>query len=154
MNCYSIWLLLMGMLLTGARGQQQFVSVDESAIRVVRSDDDWIAGISFHIRKPYHIQEVSGTRENVIPTTISFEKSEHFEIVKHEFTSLKYDTVYLDDAPSRVLSDTFEVRVFLKFPAGNSESTPSLKGGLDYQACNDRQCFFPRTLEFNILLKE
>jgi len=144
----------MGMLVTGVRGQQEFVSVDESAIRVVRSDDGWIAGIPFHIRKPYHIQEVSGAQENVIPTSISFEKSQHFEIVKHEFTSLKYDTVYLDHVPSRVLSDTFEVSVFLKFPPGHSEGIPSLKGGLVYQACNDRQCFFPRTLEFNIPLKK
>jgi hypothetical protein len=144
----------MAMLIPGVQGQQQFVSVDESAIRVIRRDDGWIAGIPFQIHKPYHIQEVSGAQENVIPTTISFEKSEHLEIVKYEFTSLKYDTVYLDHVPSRVLSDTFEVSVFLKFPSGHSEGIPSLKGGLDYQACNDRQCFFPRTLEFNIPLKE
>lgn len=154
MNCYSIWLLLMGMLLPTAELQQHFVTVDESVIRIERKGDGCIVGIPFQIREPYHIQAVSGAQDNVIPTTVLFENNEHFEIVHYEFTSLKHDTVFLDQVPSRVLSGSFEVRVFLKYPGRNLSKIPPLKGELGYQACNDRQCFFPRTLAFNVTLKE
>ncbi len=154
MNCYSIWLLLMAMLFPTAESQQHFVRVDESVIRIERKGDDWVVGIPFEIQEPYHIQAVSGAQDNVIPTTISFEENEDFEIVHYEFTALKHDTVFLDQVPSRVLSGSFEVSVFIKYPGGNLSKKPPLKGELGYQACNDRQCFFPRTLAFNVALKE
>lgn len=154
MNCYSIWVVLMSTLLPSAELQQHFVTVDESVIRVERKGDGWIVGIPFQIREPYHIQAVSGAKDNVIPTTISFEENEHFEIVHYNFTSLKHDTVFLDQVPNKVLSGTFEVSVFIKYPKGNLSKIPPLKGELGYQACNDRQCFFPRTLTFNVDLKE
>lgn len=154
MNCYSIWLLIMVVILPAAEFQQQFVSVDESAIRIVRERDGWIAGIPFQIHEPYHIQAVSGAQENVIPTTITFDNNEHLEIVQYEFTALQHDTVYLDSVPSKVLSGTFEVNVFFKVRGGNSAKVPPLNGILAYQACNDRQCFFPRTLAFQASIKE
>lgn len=154
MNCYSIWLLLISMVLPSPELQQHFVTVDESVIRIERKGDGCIVGIPFQIREPYHIQAVSGAQDNVIPTTISFEENEHFKIVQYEFSSLKHDTVFLDQVPSRVLSGTFEVSVFIKYPRGNLSKIPALKGELGYQACNDRQCFFPRTLAFNVDLKE
>lgn len=154
MNCYSTLLLLIGMVLPSPELQQHFVSVDESAIRIVRKGDGWMAGIPFQIHEPYHIQAVSGAQENVIPTTITFENNEHLEIVQYEFTALQHDTVYLDEVPSKVLSGTFKVNVFFKIPGGNQSKVPPLKGSLAYQACNDRQCFFPRTLAFQAAIKE
>lgn len=153
MNFYSLWLLLLGMLTSAPQEQHHFVSLEESAIRIVKEKEGWRAGIPFLIQEPFHIQDISGEQEHVIPTTISFESSELFEIVQYEFGALKYDTVYLDQVPSKVLSGSFEVRVFIKSLAEPSESPLLLKGELVYQACNDRQCFFPRTLTFIIPLR-
>ncbi|MBJ6367803.1 hypothetical protein [Snuella sedimenti] len=129
--------------------QKQFVSIEEDRIKINRDNTIITIMIPFKILDGYHIQALSNTQDNLIPTEINFEVPEGCTLQK-TFTKKYYDTVVLDKVEHKALSHILEVTVTLKCDKRMPSDSSYLNGGLYYQTCNDRQCFFPRTLDFCI----
>jgi len=150
MNCCSLFLFVV-LSLFGDQ-QKQFVSFNDTEVRISEEKEILIITLPFTIDEGYHIQAASEVLDNLIATEISFEQNGSFEIESYEFSLTNYDTVELNEFTHRVLSDRVEVTVALKFKENKSKKGIGLNGELYYQACDDQRCFFPRTLAFNVAL--
>ena len=148
MNCCSLFLLVV-LSLFGDQ-QKQFVSFNDTEVRISEEKEILIITLPFMIDEDYHIQAESEVLDNLIATEISFEQNGSFEIESYEFSLTNYDTVVLNQFTHRVLSDRVEVTVTLRLKGENVKKNNELKGELYYQACDDQRCFFPRTLGFNV----
>lgn len=151
MNYYNI-LLSFIIVLSGIQ-QKQFVNFDKDEVRQTKQKELIIVVIPFNIDEGYHIQAESETKDNLIATEITFEKNKDFNIIDQEFSLTHYETVVLNQFTHKVLSNKLEVTVTLKPKRKISSLNNKLKGKLYYQACDDRQCFFPRTLNFVATIK-
>lgn len=150
MNYYSIFLSLILSVSTVA--QKQFVSFDDEAVSIARQNEELTIVIPFNIIEGYHIQAASDTKDNLIATEVVFEQNVNYKIVTQNFTLTNYETVVLNEFTHRVLSKSLEMTITLKLSTGSVDSSMKLKGQLLYQACDDKQCYFPRILDFKITL--
>ena len=130
-------------------GQTQLVDLITDEVDIQKKNDCVTVVLPFEIQDGFHIQDINDTKDNLIATKITFADEEDFEIAHFKIASLNYDKVILDQIEHRVLSNRLEVVVTIKTSIKHSKSI-LLKGKFYYQACNDRQCFFPRTLNFEV----
>lgn len=132
--------------------QSQFVEINEDAIEVIKKNETAIVIIPFKIKKGFHIQDIKNVKDNLIATVVSIKDHDDYEIVDQKLTRSIYENVTLDKVNHQVLSDEFEVTITLKQRNNSNFSNSRLLGSVYYQTCNKKQCFFPRTLNFDILI--
>lgn len=130
--------------------QDEFVEFKAEETEIKKSRIDYKIKLSFNILKDYYIQAETGVPENIIPTQVSFEKNDLYEITGHKFSSEGKRTIFLDTIAHKVLSNRFELAVFLKLKKEDWNEVKKLKGEILYQACNNMQCFYPRNLDFEV----
>ncbi|PKQ44574.1 hypothetical protein [Confluentibacter flavum] len=148
MSFYNIiWCLLFSLLCCQ---QKQFVRLVDDDIKINKQDEVISITIPFEILEGYHIQALSETLDNLIPTEITFDPPYGSHVIKYEFVNVHYDTVILNKITHRVLSKEFDVIVTLKYDRDVEHKNLKLEGNLYYQTCNDRQCFFPRMYSFGV----
>jgi len=147
MNYYSTILLFLFGLVSNSQ-TEHFVAFTEENVSVSSESQFVTITLPFKILEDYHIQSESKVLEDVIATEIIFDDSASFDIVSYEYTLKHNEKVVLNQYVHDVLTDEFEVTVRLK--VNKNISDYKLNGQLYYQACTDRQCLFPRTLNFQV----
>ena len=130
--------------------QQEFVGFRKQESSIEITDKKLKAQLVFQVLPGYHIQAESEVPDNIIPTSVRFEANKFYKISDHSFKIPTYDTVVLGETIHKVISDKFRLEV--EIVPQKKFNTQTLKGVLSYQACDDRQCFFPRNLPFEIRL--
>jgi hypothetical protein len=148
MNYYSIALCFM--LWVGNLQANEFVTFDKAEVHKTTQNHMVTVTLSFEILEGYHIQSEADTLDDVIATTIGFEDSDAYEIVSYAFTLKHNDIVVLNEFAHDVLINRFEVSISLRISENTVGNAHMLSGQLQYQACTDRQCLFPRTLKFQV----
>jgi len=128
---------------------KQFVEFKANEVKVITNQEIITVTIPFNIQEYYHIQSEKVADNNFIPTEIHFENPEGFKVLGYKFSKVQRDKLVLDELECEVLSGRLEVAIQLE---KMSAKPLHLKGHLYYQACDDRQCFYPRNLYFNIKL--
>ena len=146
MNYFSTTLCLM--LLTFNCYAQDFVTLNEANIETTE-DNLIIITLPFEIVDGYHIQSEVDTPCDSLMTEIIFAENDMFELISYEFSKKHNEEVVLNEYTHFVLIDIFEVTVTLKL--NDNSLKPELNGQLNYQACTNKQCLFPRTLNFQVL---
>lgn len=130
--------------------QTQFVSMLEDNMIINKHEDVIDITIQFEILDGYHIQALSDTQDNLIPTKLTFTPQKGCKLINQKFTKTHYDKVFLNNVEHKVLSKILEITITLQCETTILPNGQLLKGELFYQTCNDRQCFFPRTFEFSV----
>ena len=148
MNYYSLILCFVASFF--GNETKQFVEFKEATTIVVKENGHVKMILPFEVLTDYHIQSNSEVSDGSIPTEITFKGSDDYKIISQEFSLVQNETIVLNRDKHKVISNRFEVTVTLKLNKNITNS--KLVGGLYYQACTDRQCLFPRTLDFQISL--
>ena len=144
MNYYRITICFM--LLAFNSQAQDFVKFNKTSINKTHEDKLVTIILPFEVLEGYHIQSDSGISDGSIATEITFKENNNY-IIKHQEFSLKQDeTLVLNGAKHKVISNQFEVKVVIKL--NKNISNIKLEGELYYQTCTDKQCLFPRALNF------
>ena len=148
MNYYS--LVLCFIISVFHANAQEIVTISE--FEVHKTDKSKIVSVtlSFEILDGYHIQSEIENLDDFIATEIRFEDSDAFNIESYEFTSKQNETVVLNEYVQEVLMNSFDVTIRLKIYEKALNDNHALRGELYYQACTNRQCLFPRTLNIQI----
>lgn len=144
MNYYS--LILCFTLSIFANETKQFVQLNEADVVILKDSKYVTITLPFEVLSTYHIQSNSDASDGSIPTEITFKENDNYEIKSQEFSVKNDETIFLNGDMHKVISNRFEVTVILKL--NKNVSNFKLEGALDYQACTDRLCLFPRTLNF------
>lgn len=109
--------------------------------------------LQIRIRSDYHINSNKPAEEYLIPTRLIWDAAPlvvknviypEAEIVTYEFS----------DEPLSVYSGTILFKTSFAVPVQVPASFTELKGQLRYQACNDKECLPPTTLEVNTPVKQ
>ena len=128
----------------------QFVEFVETDVVIVKDNDYATITIPFEVLPTYHIQSNIGMSNGTIATKVTFKDHQSYKVEHQEF-SLRHDRIIiLNGDEHQVMANRFEIKVTLKLNENNSNE--KLEGELYYQTCTDRQCLFPRTLNFKISL--
>jgi len=130
--------------------QAQFVTMLEDNMKINKYGDVIAISIQFEILDGYHIQALFDTKDNLIPTKFTFNPQKGCKLINQEITQTHYDKVILNNVEHKVLSEILEITITLQCEPTNLPKGQLLNGELFYQTCNDRQCFFPRTLNFSV----
>lgn len=136
------------MLLAFSSQAQDFVKFNETDVNQKIDDELITITLPFEILEGYHIQSEAESLDGSLPTEVTFQDNDLYEIVSYTYSKKYNEKVVLNQYTHNVLINEFEITVTLKLKS--KASNPKLNGQLFYQACTDRQCLFPRTLDFQI----
>jgi len=109
------------------------------------------AKLKVTVREGYHIQAASVKEDYLIPTVLTLPDDANFRTESVEFPSgrpLLFDGV---EEPWSVLEGTFEIIVTFRIaPVTPGAATARWSGVLRYQACDEKRCFPPVSVEFDL----
>jgi len=108
------------------------------------------AVLNVRVKKGYHIQADSVADEFLIPTGLEMEAGDHLIAGKVDFPPAVEFRLQGADDTWLVYDGSFEIRVAFAVPGDAREGVRMWRGALRYQACDDRRCLPPDTLEFDI----
>ncbi len=103
------------------------------------------------LREGYHVNSNKPNDEYLIPIRLTWEAA---PLQVEEVVYPKPETIKsgFSEKPLSVYSGTFDLVSKLKVP-GNASAGPVLATGkLRYQACNDRMCLAPKTIEIPLTI--
>lgn len=148
---FSILIVLFSM--SAVASLPKYVSAEKMKEVSLTQGSTTVIDLAFLVVKGFHIQANPASEPRLIATALTIVDSD----------SIKADTaVYPPGKPFRLKGSnadiaTFEGRFVIKVPIiVRATATPgkaSLGAQLRYQACNEKNCFFPTTLNFAIPLE-
>ena len=108
--------------------------------------------VSAELRSGFHVNSNKPADEYLIPLRLTWQAAplqvEEVEYPKAE--SVKSD---FSDKPLSVYSGKFDLITKLKVPATATAGPVLATGKLKYQACNDKMCLPPRTIEVPLTIE-
>jgi hypothetical protein len=122
------------------------VSIEPPAPFKARRGGEVEVPLRLMIRGGYHINSSKPAEDYLIPTLLTWAEAPLSArgITYPKAESVKYD---FSTKPLLVYSGTVAVVSRFQVPAGTAPGEVRLAGKLRYQACNDKSCLPPRTLD-------
>ncbi len=112
MNYYS--LLLCFVLSIIGNETKQLVEFKNADVTVVKENGNATITLPFEVLAEYHIQSNSNVSDELITTKITFKESNAYKVKHQEFSLVQDETINLNGAEHKVISNQFEVTVILK----------------------------------------
>lgn len=116
----------------------------------VKRNDEFTSKISVSVKPGFHVNSNAPEDEYLIPLKLTWTgplKAEEVVFPKPEKLKSSFST-----KPLVVFTGTFEITTKFKVPA-NAPDGPNLSTGkLRYQACNEKECLRPQTVDVNLSL--
>ena len=104
------------------------------------------------VRPGYHINSHRPAEEYLIPTSIAWDAAP-LEIVRIDYPDAEIVRYDFSEQPLSVYSGEFEIVTVLRAPKSLPAGLASMKGKLRYQACNDKACLAPATVDVAVAFK-
>jgi hypothetical protein len=104
--------------------------------------------LSAQVRAGFHVNSNTPNEDFLIPLKLTWSGVlETAEIVYPKPQSEKYP---FSEKPLSVYTGDFEILTRFKVPAAAASGPGVVSGKLRYQACNDRMCFPPKTVDISL----
>ncbi len=141
MSCFKMvrFLVLFTLSIQG----QEFVEFEGADFEQIKDHQLTEIILFFKVKEGFYIQSESPKFESFVATKFWIEEPISFEVLKTIFSN------GINRNEQDLIEDTFSITLILK-GRKESSSKPSINGALTYQACSKKQCFYPRTLDFQI----
>lgn len=130
--------------------QNEFVHFDKENVEIQNKGNQIEITLPFEILEGYYIQEEKDVPDNIIPTTVSFQSNLEYKISGYTFLSEERKSIVLDKTTHQVFNKNFSIKVSLILDEKTRNKTKKLAGEVNYQACNEKQCFYPRRVKFDV----
>lgn len=112
----------------------------------VKRGDTAVAKVKVQLRAGYHVNSNTPSDDYLIPLKLSW-KPDPLQVDEVVYPKPQLEKYAFSDKPLSVFSGEFELATKFKVPANAPNGPAILEGKLRYQACNDRMCLPPRTVE-------
>ncbi|MCB1019433.1 MAG: hypothetical protein KDC27_05870 [Acidobacteria bacterium] len=104
--------------------------------------------LTVRVRRGYHINSSKPNEDYLIPTALTWDAAP-LEVVRVEYPEAETVTYDFSPKPLSVYSGEIEIVTVLRAPAG-AKPGETLSGQLHYQACNDKACLAPTSVEISV----
>ncbi len=145
--CSSVLLALAS--LSAATAQTQVLSVQEPPKLVVKRTEDPTLALKVSIQPGYHANSNKPSEEYLIPMKLTWEKGA-LEAAEVIFPKAKMEQYDFSDKPISVFDGQFEIVTKFKRAANPPLGPGFVMGKLRYQACSQKMCFPPKTVEVKL----
>jgi hypothetical protein len=119
---------------------------------VAKRNQVMTADFTIQVKNGYHVNSDKPADEYLIPLRFTWNE----DVVKLQeivYPKPRMETFPFSAKPMSVFQGDFKTQAKFKVPAGAPTGLSHLTGKLRYQACNDRMCLPPRTLEVKVPLE-
>jgi len=139
------------MLVVAATASAQFgfagPKIAHKAAVAPQADGTVRVAIQFSMDKPWHMNSHTPLEDFLIPTVLELGTTPGVSLVSAVYPAHKEVKFEFSPTPLAVYEDAFTVGAVLKVEGALPASLPF---ALNYQACNDKQCAPPNTLELSV----
>jgi len=101
------------------------------------------------LRPGFHVNSNTPNDEFLIPLKLTWAK-EPLDVEQITFPKPQLEKYDFSANPVSVFSGTFEIVTRFKAPPSATPGMAILAGKLRYQACNNKECLAPRTLDIRV----
>jgi hypothetical protein len=105
--------------------------------------------LTVQVKNGFHVNSTTPDDEYLIPLRLTFNQGP-LQVADITFPKPKMQTFQFATKPMSVYEGDIRTTAKLKIPANAPAGVQTLIGKLRYQACNDRMCLPPRTLEIKV----
>jgi hypothetical protein len=145
--------LLFSLLLSGvlfAQSSNVLTVVPQPKLRVKRGETA-VATVRAQLKPGYHTNSSTPSDPYLIPLRLTWQ-SGPLEVVEITYPKAKMEKFEFSDKPISVLDGEFDIATKFKAPATAPRGMAIVSGKLRYQACNDRMCLAPKTIDVSLSL--
>jgi thiol:disulfide interchange protein DsbD len=107
------------------------------------------AKITVQLRPGYHCNSNTPSDDYLIPLKLSW-TGPTLEVGDVAYPKAQMEKYTFSDKPLSVYSGDFDIVTHFKVPASAAPGMAALAGKLRYQACNDRMCLPPKTVDVTL----
>lgn len=145
-------LLLVPAKLPAQTAGAHVVSAEPPQDVAARRGSEAQVALKLAVRNGYHINSNTPSEEYLIPTVLSWESA---PLAVRGVTYPKGESVQYEFSAKPLLVYSGAVTVMSRFavPRDATPGTTTLKGKLRYQACTEKMCLAPRTLDISVPVK-
>jgi DsbC/DsbD-like thiol-disulfide interchange protein len=154
MNSKNFFISAVLCALAGAGAPAQtpgVLSVSDPAKLTVPRDGEVTGSLKLQLQPGYHVNSNAPNEEYLIPMRLTWDSSA-VETISVRYPKPATEKSDFSDKPLSVFSGSFEILTKFRRAAKASPGPGFLNGKLRYQACNDKMCLPPKTLEVKVPL--
>lgn len=107
-------------------------------------------GFTIQVKSGYHVNSNAPADEFLIPLRLTFAGDAPVQLSAVQFPKPTMEKLQFSEKPVSVFQGDIRVSATLKAGSDAATGLTHLLGKLRYQACNDRACLPPRTLEIKV----
>jgi hypothetical protein len=145
--------LLFSLLLSGvlfAQSSNVLTVAPPPKLRVKRGETA-VVTVRAQLKPGYHTNSNTPSDPYLIPLRLTWQ-SGPLEVVEVTYPKAKMEKFEFSEKPLSVLDGEFEITTKFKAPATAARGMAITSGKLRYQACNDRMCLAPKTVDVSLSL--
>jgi len=130
-------------------GQINVVSVAPLRKITVSKPGTADAAVAIQLREGYHVNSNTPSDAYFIPLRLTWNAGP-VEAVTVNYPAPRMEKLAFSEKPVSIFTGGFEVVTKFKAAAGAAPGLGVVTGKLRYQACNDRMCLPPRTMDLTL----
>ena len=147
-------LMAIALMSSAALAQQQYVTVAPVDAVAVAPGKTAAVKIDCRVNQGFHINSNKPNSELLIPTELKFSLPTELIIAGATYPAGQQLTFpFMPNEPLSVYSGDFQIAANVRAAKNAHPGTFRVHAQLKYQACNDRQCFAPKTLPVDFDVK-
>ncbi len=107
--------------------------------------------IPLTVQKGFHVNSNKPREEYLIPLKLTWTSTGALQPGTIDYPEPSIEKFEFAEKPLSIYSGSFDLVAHFKVAANASAGPGAATGKLRYQACNDRACFAPKTVDVNVL---
>ena len=135
---------------TGLNSLSSVVSVTPPEKVVAKRGTTQTAEFVISVKNGYHVNSNTPSDEYLIPLKFTFPTDGPVKVEGVEYPKPTLEKLEFSPTPVSVFQGEFRTKAKIKAPANAPAGVIQVTGKLKYQACNDRMCLPPRTLDVKV----
>lgn len=116
---------------------------------VAKKNSTTAVKIAVQLRNGYHVNSNTPSDEYLIPLKLTWIPAP-LEVEGVSYPAPKKEKYSFSEKPLSVFSGDFEIVTRFKAPVGANAGMQVISGKLRYQACTDKECFPPKTVDVKL----
>ncbi len=130
----------------------QILALAEPQKVIVPRQGETRVTLKLFMRPGYHANSDKPSEDYLVPLRLAWDAKAPLEPVEILYPKAKLEKFEFTEKPISVVDGEFEIVTRFRRAPGAAPGPAFLSGKLRYQACNDKMCFPPKTIDVKVPL--